>query len=320
MVRIKNIKHFAFLILGILMLTGCVHSHSNIVQVAAQEPQATRFNVALEGAYSTIFDKGVVDFRKVSHDYQLIERKRKLVRRNVITLPEQVEDYELPYSDIAELIRGHMRLIKVLDMSARHTYPVDAAVAQALYDCWMVQSSGKTRAPYRPALYYFGDCRVKFYKSLKFLERNMLPPRTVNNVDKIVYPNRRLQVASANVNSYYQLPRKVREYIIFFDFNSITLDQDAQSIIREIVADAGQIQHPFFVRLVGHTDTVDDHETNMRLSQRRAESVKSALVQEGLDGRRLETLGRGESDLMVPTKDGIREAKNRRVEATIVVR
>ena len=51
----------------------------------------------------------------------------------------------------------------------------------------------------------------------------------------------------------------------------------------------------------------------MRLSVRRAEAVKAELVRLGVPAGVITTIGRGEEDLLVPTKDGVREPQNRRV-------
>ena len=52
----------------------------------------------------------------------------------------------------------------------------------------------------------------------------------------------------------------------------------------------------------------------MALSIRRADAVKSALIQNGIPADAIETAGRGQTNLLVPTADGVREAQNRRVE------
>jgi OOP family OmpA-OmpF porin len=68
-------------------------------------------------------------------------------------------------------------------------------------------------------------------------------------------------------------------------------------------------------RIEGHTDTVGDAALNQALSDRRAEAVRDLLVRRhGIDAARLETLGLGESMLLVPTGDGRAEPRNRRVQ------
>jgi outer membrane protein OmpA-like peptidoglycan-associated protein len=67
-------------------------------------------------------------------------------------------------------------------------------------------------------------------------------------------------------------------------------------------------------RIEGHTDTVGDAAANQALSERRAEAVRDLLVQRhGIAVARIETVGFGESTLLVPTGDGRAEPRNRRV-------
>ena len=56
----------------------------------------------------------------------------------------------------------------------------------------------------------------------------------------------------------------------------------------------------------------DDY--NIKLSKRRAESVKAELSRLGVSGSRVTTQAKGESTPLVSTADGIREPQNRRVE------
>jgi len=62
----------------------------------------------------------------------------------------------------------------------------------------------------------------------------------------------------------------------------------------------------------GHTDAVGSAQSNLLLSERRAESLKRALVLDfGIPRRALETVGYGEEFLLVPTQN--ENWRNRRV-------
>jgi outer membrane protein OmpA-like peptidoglycan-associated protein len=66
------------------------------------------------------------------------------------------------------------------------------------------------------------------------------------------------------------------------------------------------------VRVIGHADASGPAEANMALSVRRAEAVKSYLVQKGADAAMLVAVGVGETDLLNPANPTA--AENRRVE------
>ena len=72
------------------------------------------------------------------------------------------------------------------------------------------------------------------------------------------------------------------------------------------------------IEIEGHTDNsgTDDH--NMSLSLKRAESVKTALVERGIGPKRMETAGFGASRPLVPNDSEKNKALNRRVEVRVI--
>lgn len=71
------------------------------------------------------------------------------------------------------------------------------------------------------------------------------------------------------------------------------------------------------VQVIGHTDTVGEQRTNDKLSATRAETVKGFLVGIGIPALRIQTAGRGERELLIPTADESDEPLNRRVEINV---
>jgi len=111
-------------------------------------------------------------------------------------------------------------------------------------------------------------------------------------------------------------PPPVRNFLVFFDFDKSTLTPRAMDIVKEAarVAKAGQSAK---VTCTGHTDTVGPARYNMALSLRRANAVKDTLVREGVPAQAITVIGKGESQLLVPTGDNVREPQNRRVEIVV---
>lgn len=71
------------------------------------------------------------------------------------------------------------------------------------------------------------------------------------------------------------------------------------------------------IEIVGHTDNVGQAAHNNDLSLRRAEALKSALVQKGISASRIETRGAGSSQPVADNKTEEGRARNRRVEVIV---
>jgi len=71
------------------------------------------------------------------------------------------------------------------------------------------------------------------------------------------------------------------------------------------------------VQIEGHTDNVGSDDLNQGLSQRRAESVKAYLVQQGIAASRLTAVGMGETQPLADNTSDSGRQQNRRVVAII---
>jgi iron complex outermembrane receptor protein len=102
-------------------------------------------------------------------------------------------------------------------------------------------------------------------------------------------------------------------YLVFFDFNKSDLTPEAVTIVDRAAKNAGPAKATQLT-VTGHTDTVGSDAYNMRLSRRRAESVAAQLEKDGIPANEIEIVAKGKHDLLVPTRDGVREPQNRRVQ------
>jgi outer membrane protein OmpA-like peptidoglycan-associated protein len=72
------------------------------------------------------------------------------------------------------------------------------------------------------------------------------------------------------------------------------------------------------VQVAGHTDSDGSESSNQTLSERRAQSVYQYLVNKGIAGSRLTTVGYGESNPIAANDSAANKARNRRIEFTIL--
>ncbi|GGD98835.1 membrane protein [Polymorphobacter glacialis] len=104
-------------------------------------------------------------------------------------------------------------------------------------------------------------------------------------------------------------------FLVFFDWDKSLITAEASAILdraAEQYAATGQTS----IVLAGHADTSGTAEYNMRLSQRRSDSVKAYMAAKGVPDSSMTTEAFGETRLLVETADGVREPQNRRVEIT----
>jgi OmpA-OmpF porin, OOP family len=106
-------------------------------------------------------------------------------------------------------------------------------------------------------------------------------------------------------------PPAPKQFIIFFGFNKCNITAEADAVLSE-AASAAKSSGSASVRIVGHTDTVGSAAYNQKLSECRAGAAKANLVGKGVSEGAVSTSGKGESELMVQTGDGVKEPQNRR--------
>ena len=106
-----------------------------------------------------------------------------------------------------------------------------------------------------------------------------------------------------------------RQEIIYYGFDKGQSPETRATIGR--VLDIGQYCNVDNIRVVGHTDSSGAASYNQALSQRRAKDARDELVRQGIQGSRITSEGKGESELAVQTGDGVKEQLNRRTEVLI---
>lgn len=103
---------------------------------------------------------------------------------------------------------------------------------------------------------------------------------------------------------------------ILFDFDKADLKPTAKTNIQKLVASLNE-NPDTDILVVGHTDNVGRAEYNLGLSDRRAASVRSYAIAQGLAASRIKTEGKGASEPIASNETAEGRAQNRRVEIVI---
>jgi OOP family OmpA-OmpF porin len=169
------------------------------------------------------------------------------------------------------------RLLSVLDGGARDRNPALAARAQAKYDCWMERTEDDWQ--------YFanGQCRKEY------------------------------EAAMAELTKTAPAAIPAAQFVVYFEFNKSDLTPDGAKVVQDAAA-AYKTRGSAKISVTGYTDLVGTQQYNLELSKRRADTVRAALVRAGVPDSAITETWRGKLNPAVPTPDGVREPRNRRVE------
>ncbi len=183
---------------------------------------------------------------------------------------------------------SRVRLMAMLGSDAPTRFPEWAATAQTKFDCW-VEATHEALQPIEKA----ADCRKGFEDAMA----------SIAGTPMAAAPAPAPAPAA-------EAPVAAHDYQVFFDFDKSTITSDGA----RVVANAAQsITAGKNVRIMvtGYTDTVGTGAYNMKLSYRRADAVERELIRDGVAASAISVDGKGKTDLLVQTADGVREPQNR---------
>jgi OmpA-OmpF porin, OOP family len=108
-------------------------------------------------------------------------------------------------------------------------------------------------------------------------------------------------------------PMAQKQFVVYFEFDKYNLTPEGSKVVQDAAA-AFKSTGSARVAVTGYTDAAGTQQYNLGLSKRRADTVHRGLVQAGVPDGAISEAWRGKENLAVPTPDGVREPRNRRVE------
>ncbi len=292
----KLILTIGFIALG-GSISGCTAFTSFSEVDALNDAQAvgSPFTQALANEYRNYSNtelKDNFDYPDALH----FARKGLAAASGEAVLPEPIADWNLSETHYQELGAARGRLIVAYDMGAREVAPALAAKTQASFDCWIEQQEEEWKDGN-------AGCKDAFFQALQELEGQLQPLPAEPEAAPAASP--------FDVDASQPMAAENAMYLVFFDWDQSTLSSGALNVL-DAVAEEVAKNPPTSINVVGHTDTSGPTDYNERLAVRRANTVKDALIERGIKAEMLNVNAKGESELLVPTPDNVREPANRR--------
>ncbi|WP_371397150.1 OmpA family protein [Fretibacter rubidus] len=188
---------------------------------------------------------------------------------------------------------------------------VPLPAAPRSYTCWdgsSVLNAANCPAEPRPQMQCWDGTMVEDVAQCPTRETFTCPDGT------LVYDQNEC-VATRSLQTIGDLCGADRMEIIYYEFNKARSAETQNTINR--ILDIGEFCNVDSVLVTGHTDASGSAAYNLRLSERRAKDARDELVAEGVDAAKITSQGMGETQLFIPTADGVKEQLNRRTEVLI---
>jgi len=124
------------------------------------------------------------------------------------------------------------------------------------------------------------------------------------------------KVRQDNKQLFELAPPRPQSYTLYFEAGGTTLTAASESALKDLI-DGALARSGGDIVVTGHTDTTGAPEQNDDLSRRRAQQIRELLVARGFPAARIEAVGRGQRQLVVPTGPNVDEPRNRRVTVEV---
>lgn len=294
----KLTVRLAVLVAGLSLAACFDEGHLDVVNMT---PTGTAYQAALHQGYS---EQSVLEYDEGdwSDGYRFITKARQSAEGQEV-MPELVWNWDLPGETVDEFYEARDTLGYWMRMGAAERAPAPMANAQVMYDCWIQEQEEN----YQPN--DIARCRDGFYAAVADIEQAMA-------FEAVPFAPMPMPEPTPRPVAVEPEPTGVpRFYTIFFDWDKSDINPVAQRVVDAIATDWRDATDA--LQLVGHADRSGAEGYNQQLSERRVDSVISALTAQGIGETRLSGYGVGETDPAVPTPDGVREPRNRRVVVTL---
>ncbi|MBU1219743.1 OmpA family protein [Myxococcota bacterium] len=175
----------------------------------------------------------------------------------------------------------------------------------------MSEKAGATTVKFRPGAYSVTVIKKGYLSKV----HSMVMTKCEENVIEIELKNKP-RTSSVKINKKSKIITISKR--IHFEYNSARLKANASVILDEVASVLIENPDILLVRIEGHTDNKGNAAYNLKLSQDRADAVRSYLVKQGVKADRLEAKGYGRTKPRYANISERLRQRNRRVEFKIL--
>ena len=281
-------KFFKFAIaIALLPLLAACAAGPDTAATKAMSNKGTPFHMALQNEYVALAMAEAEEWD--TDDAVYFNNKAIAAAKGEDVQPQAIKERKITGDARWELEAARQALRGELLSGGTEWAPLEAAKAQAMFDCWLQEQEENNQQEHIDA------CKLAFDEALNKLS-GMRPRPMAKPAMKKMMP----------------LPGP---YTVYFDFDSFDLSATGEAVIKE-AAKAGMDAGAKGVVVTGHTDKAGSDDYNEGLSRARAATVGNQLMTEGIARSMVSRKYSGESAPEVNTADGAKEARNRRVTIT----
>lgn len=334
----------AFAALALLMtVSACAVGPYDTGDLADMPPPDSPFQQELSQAYEALGDSERAEY-DWSDTARFYDRAIRAAKGETVE-PEALESRALPSSARTELTAARQRLLALFAAGARSIAGPASARGQAGFDCWMQEQEEGHQAD------HIARCRDAFLAAAAEIEAAvqgalvvLLPDtdgklgviRVENPQGSVVLDTARASALTAGVEAAPEATGAFRPedvdavfgaalaagpvppvtFLLYFEQGTDALTAESERRLTDVLETVEGRRLPQ-VEVSGHTDRSGSAAFNDRLALTRAQLVARAILQLGVPDRVLTVESFGERAPIVPTADGVSEARNRRVEIVI---
>lgn len=165
----------------------------------------------------------------------------------------------------------------------------------------------------------FGDILSKMYPELmatypayqKVVDKSFLQSVIANHPELMEGEAIKMNYSDAITNEISS-----KSYQIQFETGSAVIKPESYKELDEILS-SSVVAEGLKVGVYGHTDNTGNADANQKLSEERANAVKSYLITKGLATKRIEAKGLGQTQPIADNKTASGKAQNRRVQIVL---